>query len=107
MCQVESALDALVYLQTQLSAVVDHSNEVESNSFRSCLDSLLSAPPQLSMTLDDSDDESDDVRSKKRVVIPPTISRQEARSRVFIELLNFFSEKVTQPREALVDVVCA
>ncbi|KAM0789624.1 hypothetical protein ACM66B_000429 [Microbotryomycetes sp. NB124-2] len=44
MCQTRPTLMALDYLQTTLAAVVDHSDETEAASFRSCMTALLSAP---------------------------------------------------------------
>ncbi|GAA5974919.1 hypothetical protein JCM5350_004504 [Sporobolomyces pararoseus] len=46
MCTTVPTVLALQYLQNDLSSVVDHTSPSESSSFRSCMTSLLSAPPQ-------------------------------------------------------------
>lgn len=44
MCQTQSTVSALTYLQTQLAAVVNHSDEDETSAFRACMQFVLSAP---------------------------------------------------------------
>ncbi|GAA5948767.1 hypothetical protein JCM3765_005002 [Sporobolomyces pararoseus] len=46
MCTTVPTILALQYLQNDLSSVVDHSSPSESSAFRSCMTSLLAAPPQ-------------------------------------------------------------
>ncbi|OBZ70545.1 Muskelin [Grifola frondosa] len=46
MCEDGPAIQALTFLQTQVSSVVDHSDVEETKTFRSLLSYLLAAPPQ-------------------------------------------------------------
>jgi len=46
LCLTSPPLLALEYLQTTLSAVVDHSDQAEAEAFRGCMTSLLTAPPR-------------------------------------------------------------
>jgi hypothetical protein len=96
MCNEPDALKALTYLQTDLSSVVDHTDEGESTNFRSLLANLLSRPtpdsfstsmtlPPLetaSLTSDDTDmADNTPVSSKPPVVLDPNVlERQEQTS---------------------------
>jgi hypothetical protein len=46
MCANEPSLSALLYLQSALSSITDHSDEAEATAFRSCMAYLLAAPPR-------------------------------------------------------------
>lgn len=103
MCQTEEPLDALAFLQTNLSELVDHSSELESAAFRQCISSLIAAPPRSRSRLDSDDDDSDDeVMNELKIVerVDPTSGRSQA----FLQLISFFDEKATQPREKLIDL---
>jgi hypothetical protein len=45
MCEEEPPVKALNFLQSQVSSVVDHSNQAEAESFRTLLSHLLARPP--------------------------------------------------------------
>lgn len=44
MCNSADSMSALLFLQTSLAAVTDHTNEKEARTFRACMSHLLSAP---------------------------------------------------------------
>ena len=82
MCLAANPIDALQFLQTDLSSVVDHSNQQEIEEFRSLTFNLFGGI------------ESDNVQLF------------EARTEVYESLIGFFPEHMKQPKKNLVDLVC-
>ncbi|KAI5480427.1 hypothetical protein MNV49_000580 [Pseudohyphozyma bogoriensis] len=116
MCQTEPTLNALAYLQTTLSSVVDHTDESEASAFRNCMASLLAAPASNNF----EDPMDDDSGSEAGQLAESTTSDFSAlsesqrlakteikeelfnqRHELFETLLDFFPEKDRQPREDL------
>jgi hypothetical protein len=126
-------MSALLYLQTAVSSVTDHSNEAEAMSFRSCMAHLLAAPRQPAAILTsepmdedtvetggDDDAVPDETHEERMVASPDSGPRwpvkeadaaavdqatYEQRTKVFESLLRFFSPADRQPAEDVVDIV--
>lgn len=80
-CREASPTDALHFLQTSLSEVVDHSNEEESAKFRALSASLFANRDSTATEL------------------------FAARTAVYEELLVFFDDAVKQPHANLIDLI--
>lgn len=135
MCSNESTIVALQYLQSEISAVVDHQDEEESAAFRGLLSLLLSRPstPILSMTtpspspppIPDASASLDDSRMHDLEGPPITTTTMtngkdrssdamkgneddelhKQRTAVFDRLLTFVDPRAKQPKADLVDLV--
>jgi muskelin len=60
LCANEPSLSALLYLQTSLSSITDHSDESEATAFRSCMSYLLAVPPRQQYTVADRGERMDE-----------------------------------------------
>lgn len=101
MCTTVPTVFALQYLQNDLSNVVDHSSPSESAAFRSCMTSLLSAPPQhnVDLPLDSSGELPKLENSLDGTKRGKEIYRD--RHQLFEELIEFFPRSERQPVEHL------
>ncbi|GAA5939325.1 hypothetical protein JCM1841_002936 [Sporobolomyces salmonicolor] len=104
LCTSAPTLLALQYLQNDLSSVVDHASPAESQAFRTCMTSVLAAPPahNIDVPLDgsgelprlDGAEDQDEGRGSKA-----ELYRQ--RHQLFEELMGFFPRCERQPDEEL------
>ncbi|KAL8292037.1 hypothetical protein RQP46_001503 [Phenoliferia psychrophenolica] len=118
MCRTQPTLSALIYLQTTLSSVVDHTDEAEASAFRSCMAALLAAPASNNSYDDDSmadgdEDDDDSSMSASALSVRPvqpdgdqpgaalTPELFAQRHALFEELLDYFPDDERQPREDL------
>ncbi|GAA5824330.1 hypothetical protein JCM11251_000379 [Rhodosporidiobolus azoricus] len=114
LCRTAPTVLALQYLQTSLSAVVDHSSPTESASFRACMADLLASPPRLNIEIDlDIDMEAsigslssrsaggEGAGEREGGEVDQTL--YEERHRLFEELIRFFPRGERQPEEDLED----
>lgn len=99
MCINGVAIDALLYLQTSLAAVVDHHNEAEASLFRGCMASLLAPPAAANLSEQGMqlDDRSVSRRTEEQ--------RRRTRLGVYRALLPFFDEQDTMPKPQLLDLL--
>ena len=125
MCEDGSTIEALQYLQSEISALVDHQDEDEISVFRSLLSLLLSRPstPYETNSVQSPaahDMEMTDVSHSVAADPVPVTEQQpvtrkvaEARDKqrhvqrtaTFEELLAYVDPKAKQPRANLVDLV--
>lgn len=132
MCETESSLTALQYLQLEISTVVNHTNEEESAAFQRLLSNLLSRPmsptsptvsgrlplPHPSTAFDedghsangrglDPDVEMGDELSATRIpgaaLVSPELHAQ--RLNAFNQLLTFIDPRAKQPKADIIDLV--
>ncbi|GAA6040045.1 hypothetical protein JCM8097_004753 [Rhodosporidiobolus ruineniae] len=118
LCHAAPTVLALQYLQTDLSAVVDHSSPSESAAFRACMAGLLAAPPRFNVEVEmdmEGSFSSSSAGSVHSSLPSPTSaegkSDQEkedeyaARHKLWEELIRFFPRIERQPEEDLEDTV--
>lgn len=133
LCEDSSPVKALSYLQTEVSAVVDHSDEEETKTFRALLSHLLSPTPGLlqnpltrkrsreeAETIPSEDVPMPDAREGPHPVAslqedpqeknlggkrPPSAARFRARTEVFEELMTFVNVEAKQPDNDLVRLI--
>ncbi|GAA5890648.1 hypothetical protein JCM6882_000611 [Rhodosporidiobolus microsporus] len=114
LCATAPTVLALQYLQTSLSAVVDHSSPTESASFRACMAALLSAPARMNVEVDllgDVDMEASigslssssgaGEKGAGEGEVDPEL--YATRHKLFEELVRFFPRGERQPEEDLED----
>lgn len=126
MCDRDSPMNALLYLQSAVSSVTDHADEKEAAAFRACMSHLLAVPPSRSEStagspastgptplpahvLDDDDTDavmasSQDFDPLGKPGVPTSRATILARLAVFEDLLRFFPRDQQQPGEDLIDV---
>ncbi|KAI3652008.1 hypothetical protein MP228_003311 [Amoeboaphelidium protococcarum] len=80
MCASADSMQALRYLQSELSAVVDHSNSEQSVEFRNLASSLLNAPSTQAELF-------------------------KQRTALYEEILKYFPERMKQPKRNLTDLI--
>lgn len=90
--------DAMTYLQTELAQVVDHDSPEETKEFQLLASSLFPC----------SDIEDDDYsKSLQEAAAFPTLTDPNfaLRTQLFDQLVEFFPDSMTQPKENLVDLI--
>jgi hypothetical protein len=98
LCQV-SSVEALRYLQTQVSAMVDHSDPIESASFQILMHDLITS----GASIDDDDDEivmegrAGSPASEPWTAVKLKTSIPEERKALFQRLLRFFPAEAKEP----------
>lgn len=125
MCEDGSTTEALQYLQSDISALVDHQDEDEISVFRGLLSLLLSRPStpyganpvqsphthDIEMTDVLRSATTDPVPVTQQQLVTQTASevrdrqRHAQRTAIFEELLAYIDPKAKQPRADLVDLV--
>ena len=102
LCRTYSTLQALDYLQTVLSPIVDSNSPQESLEFSSAMMSVLTAPTKNNLsedeTMEDSDSESGHASE---------LRREEYRERVKMwkEVVWLFDSDVVEPENLLLDLI--
>ncbi|EGG07447.1 uncharacterized protein MELLADRAFT_48111 [Melampsora larici-populina 98AG31] len=95
MCLTTDAVTALTYLQVDLSAVTNHSDELEAKMFRACTSYLLTSNERSSEDYDmefQADEQEDEILLSSR-------------RKLFEGLLKYFPKSMTEPEESLMDLV--
>lgn len=113
MCENEdvSQVEALKFLQTEVSTAVDHSNESEAEAFRELLAFLITVDvPERNGSLspvgvipDLREDPSE--RDLTGDVPPPTAEKYKQRTAVFDNIMAFISEDAKEPPDDLLDMM--
>jgi muskelin len=100
LCRTGPAVRALRYLQTDVHAVVDHTNVGETTEFRDLLELLMT--PQALSSADESAtttamDTDERAAQEERAV--------EERRKVFEQILEFVDEEQKEPKQDLQELV--
>jgi len=121
MCEVESSLTALQYLQQDVSTVVNHNNDEESAGFQKLLSFLLSRPmspisptvPQLPLphptdARQDNGHRNSDVEMKEASAthtVSETSELHKQRLAAFDHLLGFIDPRAKQPSADIMGLI--
>ncbi|GAA97110.1 uncharacterized protein L969DRAFT_90539 [Mixia osmundae IAM 14324] len=102
MCGQSPAMSALVYLQTSLSSVTNHSDEREAAAFRACMASLLARPTEGVPT-----DVDLSMSGNLYPAYPLSVSAKawEQRTRVFERITALVNPAATEPASNLIDTI--
>jgi muskelin len=100
MCEAEP-VRALHFLQTEVSAVVDHSNPTESRTFQDLLADLLA------FGSDDEDEVTDgsNTPSEAWTALKRAPSAFEGRTKLFQSLMQFFPTEAKEPSSDLLSLI--
>ncbi|TCD65351.1 hypothetical protein EIP91_002790 [Steccherinum ochraceum] len=95
MCEDSSPVQALAYLQTEVSSVVDHSDPEEAKVFRSLLSHLLT-PTSKSTSASSTPPQDDADTQKRKRSIPDSVGDLADEDEVMVELSDASADELEE-----------